>query len=617
MVPTSAARLAWRLAFLLTPFASPGTSATTGAPATTASAPDPSAAPAPTPAPALGPPLVTLPAGATPLLLDGFELGDDCRWSAAVPPEAGSCSDLAQNGCETDTDCGGRTCPGCGFGLDCLEDSDCQSGICYLGSCDIAYQISVTHSGGGSVTSSPAGIDCGATCAALFDAGTEVTLTATADADALFLGWTGACAGTAPCTLTVDQTAAAVAHFGHSLEVLRVGTGTVTSTPAGITCGATCTGLFEHGTSVTLAARPANGSGAYFSGWAGDCAGPFRDCTLSVTAPRTATATFPAMTHNLVFVSGATFAANFGSALAYDTQCNLLATAAGINSVAATAYVAWISSSTLSASTRLGTARGWVQVDGSPFTDTKSSLIASNKVFGAIDLDETGARHSSELVTTGTEWTGNAATQTCSDWTTTSGSAALGETAGGPVAWTHLLNGPCSVPRRIYCLGKTLTAALTPPVTPGKKIWISNTAWSPNGATTPNQHCAADQPGAVALVARTTAPAASALTPGATYVRVDGQPVGTGADLIAAGLLPNGLWQHGNGNYLNFTELFAWTGSNGDLTALGTAAGTCNDWTSTASPSGAVGLAVVKDARWWSYTTQSCSASYPLICVEP
>ena len=171
---------------------------------------------------------------------------------------------------------------------------------------------------------------------------------------------------------------------------------------------------------------------------------------------------------------------------------------------------------------------------------------------------------------TGTEWSGAAATQTCFDWTSTSSGVAVGETAGGSVAWTHLIDAPCSLAHRIYCLGKTQPATLTPPVSPGKKIWISNAAFSPNGSTTPDQHCGADQAGARALVARTTVAAASLLTPAATYVRVDGQVVGTGAQLVAAGVLPNGLWQHRNGLYLNFTELVVWTGSNGDLTALGT-----------------------------------------------
>src|SRR5206468_10020626 len=45
--------------------------------------------------------------------------------------------------------------------------------------------------GSGTVASSPAGIDCGATCSATYDSGTSVTLTATPAAHATFDGWTG------------------------------------------------------------------------------------------------------------------------------------------------------------------------------------------------------------------------------------------------------------------------------------------------------------------------------------------------------------------------------------------------------------------------------------------
>jgi hypothetical protein len=337
-----------------------------------------------------------------------------------------------------------------------------------------------------------------------------------------------------------------------------------------------------------------------------------------VTSPRAATANFPPLTHNLVFVSSTTFATNLGSATAYDAQCNLLASAAGINNAAGTAYIAWTSSSASSASARLNTGRGWVKIDGSPFADTRTSLLTGGQVFQAIDLDETGARRSSESVMTGTSVDGLAvAGQTCTDWTV-GGSVAYGDTAGGSVGWTRLNVATCSVPRRIDCLMKTQTATLTPPVAPGKKTWISSTAYIPNGTTTPDQHCAADQAGALALVARTTSPASNALVPAATYVRVDGQVVATGAELIAAGVLPNGIWQHRNGGYLQLGETIAWTGHNGDLTALGTAAGTCNDWTSTASTAGALGLVAVKDARWWNNGTGTCNApGRVLICVEP
>ena len=41
------------------------------------------------------------------------------------------------------------------------------------------YTLSVTISGSGTVTSAPSGINCGTTCSASYDSGTQVTLTAT------------------------------------------------------------------------------------------------------------------------------------------------------------------------------------------------------------------------------------------------------------------------------------------------------------------------------------------------------------------------------------------------------------------------------------------------------
>jgi|GEM_PF-5385517 len=55
---------------------------------------------------------------------------------------------------------------------------------------------------GGRVTSAPSGIDCGATCSALFGAG-NVTLTAVAAYGHEFHGWSGACTGTGTCTVSL------------------------------------------------------------------------------------------------------------------------------------------------------------------------------------------------------------------------------------------------------------------------------------------------------------------------------------------------------------------------------------------------------------------------------
>jgi hypothetical protein len=41
-----------------------------------------------------------------------------------------TCFDTAQNGLETDVDCGGPECPPCDDGLHCAIDEDCISGLC-------------------------------------------------------------------------------------------------------------------------------------------------------------------------------------------------------------------------------------------------------------------------------------------------------------------------------------------------------------------------------------------------------------------------------------------------------------------------------------------------------
>ena len=77
--------------------------------------------------------------------------------------------------------------------------------------------LTVTRAGtgaaGGSVTSTPAGIDCGATCSASFQSGTQVTLSAATDGTATFDGFSGACTGTDACTVAMDQARAVTATF--------------------------------------------------------------------------------------------------------------------------------------------------------------------------------------------------------------------------------------------------------------------------------------------------------------------------------------------------------------------------------------------------------------------
>jgi hypothetical protein len=76
------------------------------------------------------------------------------------------------------------------------------------------------------------------------------------------------------------------------LMVTQAGTvsGTVTSSPVGISCPATCTAAFAQDQSVTLTATAA--SGATFQGWSGEGCSGTGVCTVSMTQARTVTATF-------------------------------------------------------------------------------------------------------------------------------------------------------------------------------------------------------------------------------------------------------------------------------------------------------------------------------------
>lgn len=76
----------------------------------------------------------------------------------------------------------------------------------------------------------------------------------------------------------------------HTLTVTKQGpgSGTVTSAPAGISCGADCSENYNNGTVVTLTATPAAGSA--FAGWSGDA--DCSDGSVTMNAAKTCTATF-------------------------------------------------------------------------------------------------------------------------------------------------------------------------------------------------------------------------------------------------------------------------------------------------------------------------------------
>ncbi len=89
---------------------------------------------------------------------------------------------------------------GDGLARECVGVQDGPDG----GSEMVTVSVALSGAGMGTVTSSPAGIDCPGTCSATFVAGTELELTAVAQSGSFFEGWTAGCTGRASCALTLD-----------------------------------------------------------------------------------------------------------------------------------------------------------------------------------------------------------------------------------------------------------------------------------------------------------------------------------------------------------------------------------------------------------------------------
>lgn len=150
--------------------------------------------------------------------------------------------------------------------------------------------LTVVTFGDGTVTSVPVGIDCGATCSAQFPVDQLVDLIPNPGLGAVFTGW-GGDADCADGAVTMSADVSCTATFGPDTRTLSVatygaGSGTITSTPEGIDCGADCSEIYAFGTVVDLTVTP--DAGSYFSRWLGpaDCA----DGQVTLTDSLTCTA---------------------------------------------------------------------------------------------------------------------------------------------------------------------------------------------------------------------------------------------------------------------------------------------------------------------------------------
>lgn len=162
------------------------------------------------------------------------------------------------------------------------------------------YPLSVTTAGGGLGS---VACDTGSgpgPCAEKYAEGTHVTITATAAAGSEFTGFSGACTG-GRCEVTLVAPRSATASFETSPGAMRSlvvaktgsGSGVITSSPSGVSCGSTCAFEYALGTKVTLTASAAPGS--EFVGYSGGGCSGTGACTVTVTRATTVSAQFRAL----------------------------------------------------------------------------------------------------------------------------------------------------------------------------------------------------------------------------------------------------------------------------------------------------------------------------------
>ena len=288
-----------------------------------------------------------------------------------------SCTDTAQNGNETDIDCGGSDCPRCAAGARCELPSDCLNDACNDGRCVPEL------CGNGTVDPDEACDDGGES--------------ATCDADCTPVecrdGVRNATAGE-ECD---DGNASNNDNCTNECRLASCSDGFRNADELDVDCGGHC--------------GPRSCRVGQSCGDSADCDSDFCDDN---------TCTYPA---KLVFVSSELYNGDMGGLAGADARCQGLADAAGLPGT----YRAWLSSTTESPSTRFIQSEGpYVLVNGTLIANSWTDLT-DGALANPINLTERGTAPPASFSlcsgeTTGV-WSGTRpngsiiSTNRCQDWT--------------------------------------------------------------------------------------------------------------------------------------------------------------------------------------------------------
>jgi hypothetical protein len=476
---------------------------------------------------------------------------------------------------------------------------------------------------------------CGAAnaCVVSFEVGdtsktAEIHATA-ADGWSLF-AWSGDCAGSgSSCQLQMDRDRSAGVTFVR-LATLTVdatavagGGGTIQTDPSNtcqVPCRLTATVLAES--RVTVHAQP---DAASQFRWTGGCHAGAGDCTILVDTATSVTAVFNGA--NFVFVTSTMHSSAEGVA-AYDAACNASAQDGGLPGP----YLAWITTTTTPAESRMGNARGFIRLDGLPFMDVLNPAAPTDY---PVVFDEQGQQLMTgdlfeRMYLSGRSIFGGGMVATCHDWTSddpSTGNIVIGDPLGGFTFWDGAASGGgCGLQWRLLCVGTALTRPLRKDPVAGRFAFVSTAGefFAPDrgiaafDAECANEASTARLPGTYkALVAADGASAASRFDlNGPPWVRPDGVALFAKAADLAPGTLMSPFDVYADGTQ-DGTSFGFWTGA-ATPSAPGTPETTCNGWTSSSPAVNNIRgrNLTIEPAAWFDLTTGTCDQPARIYCLQ-
>ena len=304
---------------------------------------------------------------------------------------------------------------------------------------------------------------------------------------------------------------------------------------------------------------------------------------LSDSAPQPA----PVPQPNIVFVTSSTVVGgSLGSLKGADNICQSRAEAARLP---LNKYTAWLSTSSVKAIDRLGSARGWVRVDGKPFANEIKEIV-EGIILHPLVVDEMG--NNIGFPGGGRVWTGTNADGTvrsdgtCHDWTSTATIGLTGNFTSVSDVFTSSEISSCNNASHLYCFGIESNVPVTVNRVDGRIAFVTNGSWTPSGGLAEaDKLCRKEATEASlsgtfqALLAAVGQSAAKRFTAsGLPWVRPDGVAIAPTAEaLFSTKPLMTAINVTVDGQYLR--NVGVWGGA---LTPAveGTVETTCDNWTS-------------------------------------